>query len=264
MDKKLTFGQKLAALRKEKGYTSQKAFAEALGLAPATINYYENDQRKPDFETFGRIADLLNVPYDYLLGKSESKQREHIDIQEVLHLTDDAIHAIDKINRLSLKDFAILESRKNKGKFWTVRFLYLKPIQVLNMLLESGLIPLIIYNFIDLLNAKADTEANLHLAEERFESDTECTDSSYLMEKDFYVNQYEFSKWKSFRKINIPFEEQVDDFFYKHEREIINTETLNIDPFYFLTEEEKNSLDLETDYDANGEGAINGDDHEKK
>ena len=98
MNKNITFGTKITALRKEKGYRSQKEFAEALGVSTTTINYYENDERKPDYEMFQRIADLLDVSYDYLLGKSECKKRENIDIEKRLGLNESSIEHLSNFS----------------------------------------------------------------------------------------------------------------------------------------------------------------------
>lgn len=65
------FGKRLKELRKANGYTIEQ-FAEAVGIAKSTVGYYENDNRMPDIEILAKIADVLNVPADYLLGRTNT------------------------------------------------------------------------------------------------------------------------------------------------------------------------------------------------
>lgn len=61
-----TFGKRLTHYRSEAGY-SQKEFAEALGITPTRLNYWEKDKREPDFFYIKKILDLLDVEADLLL-----------------------------------------------------------------------------------------------------------------------------------------------------------------------------------------------------
>ena len=62
----MNFGQRLSALRKEKGYT-QKSFAQELGVTERSIRAYENGTRHPDFNGLLALADYFNVSLDYLV-----------------------------------------------------------------------------------------------------------------------------------------------------------------------------------------------------
>ncbi len=68
---KEVFGKRLKELRKANGYTIEQ-FAEAVGIAKSTVGYYENDNRMPDIEVLAKISDVLNVPADYLLGRTNT------------------------------------------------------------------------------------------------------------------------------------------------------------------------------------------------
>ena len=68
---KEVFGKRLKELRKANGYTIEQ-FAEAVGIAKSTVGYYENDNRMPDIEVLAKIADVLNVPADYLIGRTNT------------------------------------------------------------------------------------------------------------------------------------------------------------------------------------------------
>lgn len=62
------FNDRLRAARIYRGYTLQKA-ADDLGLPLRTFQNYESGAREPNFEMLTAIADLLEVPTDFLLGR---------------------------------------------------------------------------------------------------------------------------------------------------------------------------------------------------
>lgn len=63
----MQFGDKLRELLEEREI-SQKDFAATLNIAPTTLNGYINNKRQPDLELVKRIAFILNVTTDHLLG----------------------------------------------------------------------------------------------------------------------------------------------------------------------------------------------------
>ena len=65
------FGKRLKELRKENGYTIEQ-FADMIGISKSTLGYYENDKRMPDIEILARIANVLNVNADYLIGRTNT------------------------------------------------------------------------------------------------------------------------------------------------------------------------------------------------
>lgn len=69
-----TFGARLRTLRLEHGL-SMDALGRALGISKSSINMYEHNGREPSFETLETIADYFNVDMDYLLGKSEHRNK---------------------------------------------------------------------------------------------------------------------------------------------------------------------------------------------
>lgn len=72
MAEKATFGERLKQLREEHSLT-QQALAEQLQTVRSTINKYEKNTRKPEYETLIKIADLFNTTTDYLLGRTKEK-----------------------------------------------------------------------------------------------------------------------------------------------------------------------------------------------
>ena len=65
------FGKRLRELRKENGYTIEQ-FEDMVGISKSTLGYYENDKRMPDIEILARIANVLNVNADYLIGRTNT------------------------------------------------------------------------------------------------------------------------------------------------------------------------------------------------
>ena len=62
-----SFGQRLARLRKAAGY-SQRDFAAELGSSQRMVAYYEVQSQRPPTHLLPRIAELLGISSDELLG----------------------------------------------------------------------------------------------------------------------------------------------------------------------------------------------------
>ena len=63
----MSFGQKLRKLRKKFNMT-QKNVADCIHVSRSAIAGYEKKGRQPSHEKLTAIADLFNVPVDYLLN----------------------------------------------------------------------------------------------------------------------------------------------------------------------------------------------------
>lgn len=61
------FGQRLKELRKAKGLT-QKQLADLLGVKNSIISFYEVGDRIPSPEVIKKLAAVLHVSADFLLG----------------------------------------------------------------------------------------------------------------------------------------------------------------------------------------------------
>ena len=61
------FGEKLRQLRKEKNLT-QKQLADLVGLKNSVVSFYEVGERVPSPEIIKKLAAVLHVSADYLLG----------------------------------------------------------------------------------------------------------------------------------------------------------------------------------------------------
>ncbi|MTD30194.1 helix-turn-helix domain-containing protein [Planomicrobium sp. YIM 101495] len=69
----MSLGRKIKQLRDREGY-QQKDFATKLGVSNVVLSRYESDERKPDYDTLLKIADLFEVSVDYLLGRTEKTE----------------------------------------------------------------------------------------------------------------------------------------------------------------------------------------------
>lgn len=69
----MDFSERLYNLRKQKNL-SQKELAQKLGVAQASINYWEKAQRTPSIDMVALIADFFNVSIDYLMGLDDKEE----------------------------------------------------------------------------------------------------------------------------------------------------------------------------------------------
>ena len=73
------FNENLKIARDRKGL-SQKEMAESIGVAKSTYSLYESGNREPNVLTIKKIADVLSVSADELLGlEEESTIAAHLD-----------------------------------------------------------------------------------------------------------------------------------------------------------------------------------------
>ncbi len=83
---KMSIGERIKQLRKKSGIT-QSALAEKLHVSGSTISQYENDEIKITIDNFIKIANIFNVPLDYLAGfivevKKEDAMKEDVTYNE--------------------------------------------------------------------------------------------------------------------------------------------------------------------------------------
>lgn len=68
----MTLGDRLKALREEKGITTRE-ISKIFNVGKSTISNYENDSRKPDYEMLKKLAAYYDVTVDYLVGSTEKR-----------------------------------------------------------------------------------------------------------------------------------------------------------------------------------------------
>lgn len=77
------FGQRLRMLRMKRNFT-QPQLAELIDVALRTYQGYEGGSRSPSFDTLVKIADILDVSIDYLLGRDQWMQSHGVSVDEYL------------------------------------------------------------------------------------------------------------------------------------------------------------------------------------
>jgi len=86
----MSFGQRLTELRKKQGL-SQEELAQQLGTQGPAIGRYERGTAKPTIEVAAKIAKLLGVSLDYLVGNSDIELDSEMlqRIQQVAQLQEE-------------------------------------------------------------------------------------------------------------------------------------------------------------------------------
>jgi transcriptional regulator with XRE-family HTH domain len=107
-----TIGQRLARLRKERGFT-QNELAKKMGFVQALISEYERDKIRPFADILIRFAIALNVSLDEIVGLKENKEKH---LQPNLRLIK-RIHKIVKLPKSKQKYILkILDSLIDKAE----------------------------------------------------------------------------------------------------------------------------------------------------
>ncbi len=77
------FGQRLRSMRIKRHYT-QPQMAEFIDVALRTYQGYEGGTRCPSFEVLVKLADILDVSLDYLMGRDDFMKAHAISFDEYL------------------------------------------------------------------------------------------------------------------------------------------------------------------------------------
>ena len=106
----MEFSERLKDLRKQAGLT-QVDVAEKLGISQPAYASWERGVKKPTQENLVKIAQILNVSVDYLVGNSEEKADELDNIELLFRMTSKGLTDEEKeIFRKELIEF--MEERK--------------------------------------------------------------------------------------------------------------------------------------------------------
>lgn len=110
----------MRVIRKQKKMT-MKQLGKEVGVSESTISLYENGKHEPDLITIGRIADVLGVSVDQLLGRDETQSKE----DEKFYLSSDEYRLIqcyraiapegkEKVQSYVSDIFVLYSSEKNQ------------------------------------------------------------------------------------------------------------------------------------------------------
>lgn len=98
MDNRLP--EKIKKLRKEHGYKSQYAFAQALHVHEKTVQYWETGKTIPTTESLIMISQLFNVDLDYLTEKIQEPTHDLQFVCDNTGLSVDAVMALNHLNQV--------------------------------------------------------------------------------------------------------------------------------------------------------------------
>lgn len=107
------FAEELYKLRKEAGL-SQKELAEKIGVAQASINYWEKNQRTPSISMLTLVADYFNVSLESLLTRNEHTQLEEYEQKQREEAARKAPKFTDKAEVSPKKTKLFTRSKKGK------------------------------------------------------------------------------------------------------------------------------------------------------
>ena len=121
---KLTIGEKIALLRKEKNIT-QKELAEYLSLAPQTISRWEVGNGAPEISILPKIATFFSVSIDDLFGLTSltraedlvckySVLRDDCSLREAMEYLSSQLQTIDAARTNGAEDDLELEADRDK------------------------------------------------------------------------------------------------------------------------------------------------------
>lgn len=79
----MEFSERIKALRKQAKLT-QVDVAEKLGISQPAYASWERGVKRPTQENLVKIAQILNVSIDYLVGNSDEKKENELDNVELL------------------------------------------------------------------------------------------------------------------------------------------------------------------------------------
>ena len=106
----MEFSERLKDLRKQAGLT-QVDVAEKLGISQPAYASWERGVKKPTQENLVKIAQILNVSVDYLVGNSEEKTDELDNIGLLFRMTSKGLTEAEKaVFKKELIEF--MEERK--------------------------------------------------------------------------------------------------------------------------------------------------------
>ncbi|HEM3438617.1 helix-turn-helix transcriptional regulator [Streptococcus suis] len=106
----MEFSERLKELRKKANFT-QVEVAEKLGISQPAYASWERGAKKPTQENLVKIAQVLNVSVDYLLGNSEEKSDELDNIELLFRMNSNGLTDDEKkVFKKELIEF--MEERK--------------------------------------------------------------------------------------------------------------------------------------------------------
>lgn len=113
----MSFGENVANARKKKKL-SQSELAKEVGTIAVTIGRYERNEIKPSIDIATKIADVLDVSLDYLVGNTDTVLEKDLlkKITDIQKLPDDKKNVVmdcstRSLNKLNCKVLCKIKAR---------------------------------------------------------------------------------------------------------------------------------------------------------
>ncbi len=119
----MTTGEKIAFLRKQKGY-SQADLAQKIYVSDKAVSKWENDRGKPDINTLPYLAKELGVSIEELIIEDEIENDETVETENTYQYRD--------------KSGILIPSEFNKNelkKFYKLNYFVIIPLSIIIMLI---------------------------------------------------------------------------------------------------------------------------------
>ena len=98
----MNLDKNLRYYREQAGYKTAKEFADILNIPYNTYTAYENQKREPKLEMLIKIADLLNISLDDLVGRTPTNEDEKLlNLLDDILLLDNRLDFFEELNSLS-------------------------------------------------------------------------------------------------------------------------------------------------------------------
>ncbi len=106
---------RLRELRIENGYL-QSDVAKVINKSDRVVGFYESGERDPNSETWKILADFYNVSIDYLMGKSDIRNPQKIQLDDMEIAFASGIKGLNKENQEIAKNIieGLLAKQKNE------------------------------------------------------------------------------------------------------------------------------------------------------
>lgn len=95
---------RIKQLREENNIT-QEELAKKLNLASkGIISMYEKEDRKPSLEILMRLSEIFDCSIDYILGKSNIRNPEKVNIDDVDVAFANGVKGLNETNKMIIKN----------------------------------------------------------------------------------------------------------------------------------------------------------------
>ena len=113
----MNYNERLKELRIEKGLL-QSDIAKIIDKSERTVGFYETGERDMNTETLAILADFFNCSIDYLLGKSDVRNPEKININDADVAFASGVKALNETNKMIIKNTleALLAKQEQDNK----------------------------------------------------------------------------------------------------------------------------------------------------